>query len=60
METINWQEPKKRFTKNAKPRDLMIGGEIMHRRRIQDRNIKIGFAILLISGITLLYLFTNQ
>lgn len=56
-------EKLKRFKIKTEPRDLIIGGEIMHRRRIQDRNIKIGFAFALLLGVTLLALlpyFTNQ
>lgn len=53
METINWQEPKKRFTRNAKPRDLFKGEVLMHGRRMQDFYIKTVFAILLLIGVTL-------
>ena len=52
MET-NWQTPKKRFTRNAKPRDLFKGEVLMHKRRMQNFYIKIVFALLLLIGVTL-------
>lgn len=50
-------EKMKRFKIKTEPLNLMRYEDLMHRRRIQDRAIKIGSAILLIIGVTLLSLF---